>query len=130
MDERQGRCNCGAVRITARGAPERVGLCHCLTCQRETGGPCMAFAVWPADAVTVVGETREWGENAYRRRFCASCGSRVTGANDGEDEAEIRLGVFEGGGRGLVPDYELWTVRRQPWLSQVAGARQYERDRG
>ncbi|WP_376092311.1 GFA family protein [Roseomonas sp. CCTCC AB2023176] len=124
-----GRCNCGAVRIAARGAPLRAGLCHCLTCQRETGGPCMAFAVWRAEAVTVEGETREWGENAYRRRFCAACGSRVTGASAEDGETEVRLGVFEGGGRGLVPEYELWVIRRQGWMAPVPGARQYERER-
>ncbi len=42
---RQGGCSCGAVRLEARGELIRVGLCHCLTCRKETGGPFMAFAV-------------------------------------------------------------------------------------
>ncbi|MGK7654598.1 GFA family protein [Roseovarius sp. B08] len=34
MDRVEGGCLCGAVRITAEGAPDRVGLCHCLDCRK------------------------------------------------------------------------------------------------
>ncbi len=128
MDERQGRCNCGAVRFKARGEPVRVGLCHCLTCQRETGTAYIAFAVWRAEDVTTEGEPRAWGENDYRRTFCPTCGSRI-GSEPENGEVEIRLGALDEGGRGLTPGYELWTVRRQPWLSPIPGARQYDGNR-
>ncbi|WP_426957842.1 GFA family protein [Muricoccus radiodurans] len=125
--ERRGACNCGAVRIAVSGAPKRVGLCHCLTCQREVGGPFIAFAVWPIERARVEGQTRDWGENAYRRSFCPGCGSRI-GAFEG-DELEVRLGVLDDGGRGLVPEYELWVGRRQPWVTPVPDAAQHEGNR-
>ncbi len=52
---RQGGCSCGAVRLEARSEPMRVGLCHCLTCRKETGGPFTAFAVWDRGHVSVTG---------------------------------------------------------------------------
>ena len=127
-EPRTGRCNCGAVRFVTRGAPVRVGLCHCLTCQRDAGGPFIAFGVWRSEDVTITGEVREWGDTAYRRGFCGECGSRV-GLLPEEGGVEVRLGALDDGGRGLVPEYELWTIRRQPWLAPVPGARQYDKDR-
>lgn len=124
--DRQGGCNCGAVRLTMRGEPLRVGLCHCLTCRRDSGAPFMAYAVWPSAQVTVQGETRCWADR-YARHFCPECGSRVFGAEGGE--IEVRLGALDAAPSGLTPTYELWVVRREPWLRPVPGAEQFQRDR-
>ena len=59
MDETEGGCLCGAVRVAARGEPKRVGLCHCLDCRKHSGTLFFAAAIFPAEQVTVSGETRE-----------------------------------------------------------------------
>ena len=51
---------CGAVRIEITAAPNRVGICHCLDCRKRQGAIFHTFAVFPIDAVTVNGETREF----------------------------------------------------------------------
>jgi len=38
----QGGCSCGAVRFGMKAAPMFVHCCHCLDCQKQTGG---AFAI-------------------------------------------------------------------------------------
>ena len=38
----EGGCSCGQVRYRLRDAPMWVQCCHCLDCQRQTGG---AFAI-------------------------------------------------------------------------------------
>ena len=38
----EGRCACGAVKYTAKGAPMFVHCCHCSYCQRQSGA---AFAL-------------------------------------------------------------------------------------
>jgi hypothetical protein len=35
----KGGCACGKVRFEARGDPNRVGVCHCLTCRKVHGAP-------------------------------------------------------------------------------------------
>ena len=44
-------------------------------------------------------------------------------------EAEIKLGILSQAPAGLVPGYELWVKRREPWLRPIEGAAQYEENR-
>ncbi|MEM7444769.1 MAG: GFA family protein [Pseudomonadota bacterium] len=122
MTKVTGGCLCGAVRITATGAPYRVGVCHCMDCRKHHGALFHASAIFPAEAVTVEGETR-----AYEgRHFCPKCGSSVFSQSD--DEIEIHLGSLDAPDQ-FVPTYELWTVRREAWLPPFPVKHRYERNR-
>lgn len=118
----EGGCLCGAVRVEARGAPLRVGMCHCLECRKHHGAVFYAAAVFSPQAVIVRGDLRTF----RGRGFCPACGSSVL-ARSGE-EVELHLGALD------VPDvfapsYELWVDRRESWLRPVPGAAQYARNR-
>ena len=122
MDSITGGCLCGDVRLVATGRPYRVGLCHCLDCRKHHGALFHASAIFPQDAVTISGETRDYAG----RHFCARCGSSVF-ARSG-DEVEVSLGALDAIDR-FEPTYELWTCRRESWLPPLPLARHYERDR-
>lgn len=122
MDRIAGGCLCGDVRLTATGSPNRSGLCHCLDCRKHHGALFQAYAVFPAEAVTIKGRTQDWSG----RNFCPRCGSSVFARS--EDEVEVYLGVLDAPDQ-LVPAYELWTVRREHWLPPFPHTRRYERDR-
>jgi hypothetical protein len=129
MAEITGGCLCGAVRYSAAAAPERVGVCHCLDCRKVSGSVFNVFATFPADQVTVSGETRLTpAGRAPGRRFCPRCGSPVFSHAEGSREIEIHVGSFDEPGR-VVPGYELWIGRREPWLPEIPGLVPYERDR-
>lgn len=117
-----GGCLCGDVRLTASGDPYRVGLCHCLDCRKHHGALFFAAGMFPAGAVTVEGETRDW----RGRHFCPRCGSSVF--NRFGDEIEVHLGTLDEPGR-LEPTYECWTARREPWLPPFPLAHRYEHNR-
>lgn len=117
-----GGCRCGAVRFTARGRPDRVGLCHCLDCRKHHGALFYAAAIFPQQAVSLEGKTRDHAG----RHFCPQCGSSVFARTD--DEIEIHLGALDAPDQ-FKPTYECWTIRRESWLQPVPQARQYERDR-
>jgi hypothetical protein len=123
MDQVTGGCLCGAVRVVARGEPDRVGICHCLDCRKHHGALFFAAAIFPAGAVTVTGETSEF----RGRHFCPRCGSSVFSRSD--DEVEVHLGVLDEIDR-FRPTYELWTIRREGWLPEFPGMRGFERNRG
>ncbi len=122
MDRFTGGCLCGDVRFVATGRPYRVGLCHCLDCRKHHGALFHASAVFPQEAVTVEGETRDY----QGRHFCPRCGSPVFGRWD--DEVGVNLGALDDPDQ-LTPTYELWTIRREAWLPPFPLARRYQRNR-
>ena len=123
MDRLTGSCLCGEVRIAASGEPYRTGLCHCLDCRKHHGALFFAAAIFPAAAVTVSGETRE-----YRgRHFCPDCGSSVFARH--ADEIEVHLGALDAPDQFAL-SYENWTIRRESWLPPFPLAHSYARDRG
>lgn len=126
---RVGGCNCGQVRYELHGEPLRVGLCHCETCRKFTGSAFSHYAVWPKGRVRITGETGCWQVRAGGDRFCRTCGASLFTWSDGETEIEVKLGTLDGPPAGLWPAYELWTVRREPWLEPLEGAGQWPRDR-
>ncbi len=73
MDRFTGGCLCGKVRLVASGQPYRVGLCHCLDCRKHHGALFHASAIFPEEAVSIEGETRDYAG----RFFCPQCGSSV-----------------------------------------------------
>jgi hypothetical protein len=118
----KGGCLCGAVRFEAAGEPYRVGICHCLDCRKHHGAVFLTFAIYPAAAVTITGNTAD-----YRgRHFCPACGSSVFSRSG--DEIEVAVGSFDAPNQ-VQPTYELWMLRRETWLPTFDVARRYERDR-
>ena len=82
----------------------------------------VACAVFPQDAVTIDGETRDYAG----RFFCPRCGSPVFGRSG--DEIGVNLGSLDAPDQ-LRPTYELWIVRRESWLPPFPLARRYDRVR-
>ncbi len=52
-----GGCLCGAVRYRVTGEPEATSHCHCYSCRRATGGPTLAWVIFPEDAVEITDGT-------------------------------------------------------------------------
>ncbi|MEO6027315.1 MAG: GFA family protein [Candidatus Binatia bacterium] len=123
MTVRSGTCLCGQVTLSVRGEPLRVGICHCMKCRKESGSAFTFYAVWPAERFAHAGETAE----VQGQHVCPRCGSRLFSVDD--PEVEVKLGVLSDAPTGLVPSYELWVKRREPWLRPIEGAAQYEEDR-
>jgi hypothetical protein len=78
--------------------------------------------VFPQDAVTIEGETRDYAG----RFFCPRCGSSVF-ARSG-DEIEVYLGSLDASDQ-LTPTYESWIVRHESWLPRFPLTRLYDHDR-
>ena len=121
MDHVTGGCQCGNVRLIAVGRPYRVGLCHCIDCRKHHGALFHASAIFPEDAVTITGETRDY----QGRHFCPRCGSSVFGRSG--DEIEVNLGTLDASDQ-FTPTYELWAIRREGWLPPFPLARHYPQD--
>ena len=71
----KGSCLCGAIEISADDHHD-IGLCHCSTCRRWSGGP--LFAVDCGSNVSITGtpvryRSSDWAE----RGFCGACGTHL-----------------------------------------------------
>ena len=122
MPQITGGCLCGQVRFSTSAQPYRVGVCHCMDCRKYHGALFHASAIFAQDAVTLSGETGQYGD----RHFCPRCGSSVYSRT--ADEIELNLGSLDAPDQ-FTPTYELWTIRREAWLPPFPFARQYPRDR-
>lgn len=82
MPNHLAACSCGQLTAQVTGEPVRISICHCLACQRRTGGPFAQQARYHRKDVTVSGKTTEYirvgdeGPGA-RFHFCPTCGTTV-----------------------------------------------------
>jgi hypothetical protein len=127
MRARLASCSCGQLSAQVTGEPVRVSICHCLACQRRTGGPFAQQARFPRGQVTVSGSatvfvrTGDSGASA-RFHFCARCGVTVYYEADGlEDYLIIPVGVFADPGFP-APTVSVYEERMHGWVVPPPGA--------
>jgi hypothetical protein len=77
----RGRCFCGAVEFTVRGAPVAAGYCHCASCRHWSAGPVNAFTLWKPDAVRIekgADQIDSYSKTPKsQRKWCRSCGGHL-----------------------------------------------------
>jgi len=120
---RSGSCLCGKVRYSVKGAPVRIGLCHCADCRKESGSIFVTFGIWPRHSFEARGEMKFF----QGRGFCPECGSRVYNQSESY-EIEIRVGSLDMAPSDLEPVYEVWVKRRENWMAPL-NVPQFEEDR-
>lgn len=120
---RNASCRCGQLKATAAGEPVRVSVCHCLECQKRSGSAFAVQARWPADQVTISGDSREWVQtadsgNRITHHFCPECGSTVHYSIDGkfEDLIAIPVGAFADPSFP-APRFSVWEERKHAWVA-------------
>jgi hypothetical protein len=100
MTTRTASCSCGQLTAATSADPVRVGVCHCLACQRRTGSVFAAQARFPASAVTIAGTSHTYvrtGDEGSKGtfHFCPACGTTVYCTSDAfEDTVSISVGAF------------------------------------
>ncbi len=91
----EGRCLCGAVKLTATAKKPSVVACHCDMCRRWSAGPFMALN---CQTVTFEGKenvsrisSSDWAE----RGFCTNCGSNLFYRLVDSSEYQVAVGLFD-----------------------------------
>lgn len=79
----KGGCLCGAVRYSFSADMIFTGKCYCDQCRKTSGSGHNAVFAVPESAVKVTGTLTEYttpggSGQPLTRRFCPTCGSRVT----------------------------------------------------
>ncbi|MBI3512720.1 MAG: GFA family protein [Proteobacteria bacterium] len=121
MMDRIAQCHCGALRITATGAPEWVNACHCKACQRRTGAVVHSGAYFTRSRVTIAGAAKTFArpaDSGYRIsfHFCPECGSNVYWqAGRFPDHIGIAVGAFADP-TFPPPAFSVWEESKHAWL--------------
>jgi hypothetical protein len=93
---RRGKCLCGAIKITAKNAGDKVGACHCKMCRRWGGGPfmeidCGANISIDGEENVSVFNSSPWAE----RGFCTACGTHLFYRIKETGEHMVPVGLFD-----------------------------------
>ena len=120
-----GHCLCGAVTITVAGEHDpSVGACHCLMCQRWSGGLFLCFTA-DAAAVTVTGEVSRYRSSAFAERaFCPRCGSHLL-FSDVDDDGKPRSYELM---PGLFDAARSWPLRSEIYVDRAMASVRLEGD--
>ncbi len=127
MTTRTASCSCGQLKISTRGEPVRISVCHCLACQRRTGSVFGAQARFPREAVEISGESRVYVRisdegNEVSFHFCPVCGSTVHYAVAGYDEDRIAIPVGAFADPGFpMPTVSVYEERKHAWVGLAEG---------
>ncbi len=117
----QGRCHCGAVRLTVPATRFGIVACHCEDCQQLHGN---FFAMIAADreAVRLEGEAsvqRHDSSATVVRAFCRNCGSRLYKDAQGSPRLLLAAGLF-GRHTGMRLRKHVWDTSKPDWYELPA----------
>lgn len=123
---RTATCACGAVSVTARGAPTVVNACSCLDCQKRSGSSFTYTAFFPNGAIEIKGELRGYQQvreagRWHEASFCIVCGVPVISRLEVFPALTgVAVGCFSD------PDFDppggfYWAARRHKWLPAPTG---------
>lgn len=124
----KGGCHCGAVRYSMPD-DARHALCHCEDCRKCSGAPATAWALAPAEAVQITGETREYASSEHgRRRFCATCGTGLFYSNEQIFPGQIDVQTATLDDPGALPlNAQIQTAERVGWMADLDALPAFER---
>lgn len=123
---RTASCSCGQLTATVTCDPIRVSVCHCLACQRRTGGVFGVQARFPRECVQVAGQTHVYvrvGDEGSKVsfNFCPTCGATVYYTMEGLEVAvAIPVGAFADP-NFLAPTFSVYEERKHPWVTLPVG---------
>ena len=128
MLQMSGGCLCGAVRYRLAGEQAMVAVCHCRTCQRNTGPAFSPNVAMPSEAGTIEGEGLATYEThagsdspPFFRSFCSRCGSPVCARGEAYPGIVfIKAGTLDDPTR-VTPTAHIFCAEQLPWVQADAG---------
>lgn len=123
-----GRCHCGAIKWSAEGQAAHHALCHCDDCRRWSGAPLVGWIAWPADQVTITGETAVYASSTHgSREFCAACGTGLFYRNEAvlPGMIDIQSGTLDDP-NGHPPGAQIMVKDRLSWVSGISDLPEFQ----
>jgi hypothetical protein len=122
MRKISGHCLCGSLNYISDAEPILIGLCHCLTCQRQSGSAYSVNVAVPKDSLKIEGQalkifnTIGGSGQPVQLFFCGHCGSAIaTSAEAIPGLAFIKAGTLDETS-WINPTLEIWCESAQSWI--------------
>lgn len=122
MGTLNGRCQCGDISYEVIGDPLLKTACHCLDCQKASGGAFTTTMVIMAEHFMLrSGQLSRWEKvcddgaitHCY---FCSKCSNRIFHVNSANENIfRLKAGSLDHSAE-FMPQVHLWIKRKQPWL--------------
>jgi len=118
-----GKCFCGFVRYEAEVNENLVGICHCTSCQGNSGSAFRVVVFGDENGFRLTGgELTDFqhvaDSGATRSRpFCPKCGTQIYAKSvdgGGLPFMGFRVGTIDQRDQ-LVPKLQIWCRSAQPW---------------
>jgi len=125
-----GGCLCGDLRYAADTEPIFTAVCHCKTCQKQTGTAFRIVVAVPRPAVSLQGLQKTYtrmGDSGQQviNRFCPGCGSTVVI----EPAALSNITIIPAGTLDetswLKPTMEIYCDDAQSWVQLGGGIQRF-----
>lgn len=128
MTRIEGGCLCGAVRYRSDAEPALQAVCHCKTCQKNSGSTYSFNVAVPEDSLIVEGTVATYEDRSgasgqpFHRHFCPTCGSHVySGGAAYGPLSFIKAGTLDDA-RWVAPELHIWVSEKLPWTPIPEGA--------
>lgn len=127
---RLASCSCGQLTAKVDGDPVRISICHCLACQRRTGGPFAQQARFLREHVAISGNSNQYlrTEDAGTCavfHFCPQCGVTVYYESDALPKfMAFPVGVFADP-HFSAPNVSVYESRMHQWVVPPPNAEHY-----
>ena len=130
MPQMTGGCLCGQLRYVANAEPVFSGVCHCKSCQKQSGTAFNVVVAVPQAAVSIQGSLKRYnklGDSGKQvvSRFCPSCGSTIVSEPEGLPGISIiRAGTLDDPS-WVKPNMEIYCDSAQPWVELGGGMQRF-----
>ena len=128
----EGGCSCGAVRFRLRSRPMFTHCCHCLDCQKQTGGALAINGLIETDRIEMLAgapvkvempSPSGRGHDVYR---CEKCQVAVWSDYGRRPYLRfVRLATLDAP-HAIAPDVHIFMKSKVPWVKLPEGARTFD----
>jgi hypothetical protein len=129
----EGQCCCGAIAYAAEVQAGTATVCHCADCQNHSGSAFRTNIAAPAAGFRLLrGAPRTYvktADSGARRllAFCGDCGSALYACAENQPATySLRVGTLRQRHELGLPQREIWTRRRLPWIAPLDGVPQFD----
>ena len=123
MAKIKGGCLCGSIRYTSEAEPLATVICHCIDCQKQSGGAYSLNIIMPKGSLDIQGEMTTYvgtGDSGQTldRNFCGRCGSAISSEPSAIDTITVLKAGSLDDASWVRPAMEIYCDSAQPWTRE------------